>query len=325
MSNLGHKVLVVFLSNASDIGRCPLYEKKFLDELLTNNVKYVILGNRYRRNLIVGTIKFKRIVRDFGPSVIHCHLYYALFFSFFVKSVKVVYTHHSIALNISPFAYKFFDLFVDRYIGICESCVNLISSISSKAVVKIYNSIDANKVVIKKSSNKTPIVLMVGRLTRAKNYPFIIEVVSKLRELDFLLLIAGEGEEELFLKNLIDEKFLSDKIRFLGNISNVPELLSTVDIFAMCSSWEGLPISLLEATLSGLPVIVTDVGGCSELVSICKNGIVVKPNDLDVYASELNKLVENPLLRNLFGDNGIKCFDFFSLDNCVSKHLEVYS
>ncbi|MDG1708374.1 MAG: glycosyltransferase family 4 protein [Emcibacteraceae bacterium] len=327
MSKLGHEVHILFLSNADEIVRDISYEAKFLTDLSDNNVEYSFIGNKARKNPFLGIKKLRKHIKHFEPAVLHCHLYYALIFSLFSLGVKVVYTHHNIKLKLPSFFYKMFDLRVSSYIGICHSCTNMISAITNKGVVNINNAVAESRIKPKKVyvDNSVPEILMVGHLSEQKNYKLILDVVLLLKNKDFVVKVAGEGPEFRSFSTTVSENGLDSKIKLLGNVSNVSDYMHDADIFAMTSSWEGLPISLIEATLTGLPTIVTNVGGCAEVAHETLNGFVVESFEAPVYADKLSALIDSFELRKNLSINALFYSGKFKLSAAVDSHLTLYN
>ncbi|MEZ9820006.1 glycosyltransferase [Shewanella sp. 10N.286.45.A1] len=327
MSKLGHEVHILFLSNAKDIGRDTLFENKFLADLTKANVQFSFIGNKARKNPFLGIAKLKQHIAHFGPDILHCHLYFALFFSLFSNHVKVIYTHHSIKLKLPSFCYRIFDFRVSSYIGICHACTKMLSKITVKDVVNINNSVSTLRIKKKAEylNRAVPVVLMVGRFCTPKNYSFIIEVASLLNDTDFVVKIAGEGEGYESFKQEVMERKLDGKINLLGNVYNVEEHMHDADIFAMTSSWEGLPISLIEASLTGLPTIVTNVGGCAEVSHTILNGIVIDELDPHLYAKHLKRLISSYELRKSLSKNGLTYSECYTLSHSVENHLSLYA
>jgi len=110
--------------------------------------------------------------------------------------------------------------------------------------------------------------LAVGNLVEAKGYPDMLRAFAGAFQArpDATLLVAGAGRLEGELRRLAHEAGLDRAVRFLGRRTDVPELLQAADGFVMTSRWEGLPMALLEAGASGLPVVATDVGGSRDAV-----------------------------------------------------------
>ena len=100
--------------------------------------------------------------------------------------------------------------------------------------------------------------------------------------------------------------------------------MTKFDIFIMSSAWEGLPISLIEASISGLPCIVTDVGGCSEVLNTCKNGIIVEPNNAQKLADAITSYFENPEKIYEHSKNGMFYSKIYSIENSTKEHLKLY-
>ena len=92
----------------------------------------------------------------------------------------------------------------------------------------------------------------------------------------------------------------------------------------MSSAWEGLPIVQIEASLTGLPVLVTDVGGCSEIVERVGNGLIANV-ELEDYTAKLKQLIEDESLRLRFHTNALVNSQHYKVDNAVERHLELYN
>lgn len=101
---------------------------------------------------------------------------------------------------------------------------------------------------------------IVGRLSAQKNYPFLLRVMKELQNssMDAVLLIIGRGEEEERLQKLARELGVWEHVVFMGIRTDVPRLLNVMDIFALPSLYEGLPVVLLEAQANGLPALISD-------------------------------------------------------------------
>lgn len=325
MVQKGHEVHLVFLSRAEEIGRDPDYEERYLNEIDTAGVTYSFMPPGSRRRPFKAGLFLRNIVSDFSPDLLHCHLYYAVFFSFFVSSVPVVYTHHNIFLKVPALLYRVFDFRVSAYIGISQACAKLLRSVSGKAVHRIDNGVDFERVLpVAARREVAPHIAMVGTLCEQKNYDLFLEAAALLLDLDFSVSIAGEGESKARLLRKVDDLGLARKVTFLGNISSVKELLAGVDIFAMSSSWEGLPISLLEATAAGLPSIVTNVGGCSEVIHSCQSGVVVDEQTPQEYAQALRSLIESHESRCFYGCNASRYSSKYSIRYSAERHLALY-
>lgn len=329
MATEGHDVHIIFLCRAAEIGRDLNFEKKFLSELTENNISFSFIGNSARKNPMLGIYKTRKIIKKIKPSIIHCHLYYAAIFCLFSapRNSNLIYTHHNILIGAPSAIYKLLDIRFKIYVGICDACTKMLLKLTRRTVVRIDNAVNTLKLkpLIKEKNKQGAVkIISVGRLTEAKNYPLLLNAVSKIKHLDFTLEIAGEGPDKVKIQELLRNLGLQEKVKLLGAVSDIPERLAAADIFAMSSSWEGLPVSLIEATLSGLPVIVTNVGGCAEVVEHCKNGFSVPPDDITNYSTILTRLIESKKLRLDLSNNAINLSGIYRIENAAKEHLKLY-
>jgi glycosyltransferase involved in cell wall biosynthesis len=153
-----------------------------------------------------------------------------------------------------------------------------------------------------------PMWIAVGRLSREKAYPDLIDAFARLRPMSGgpSLLIAGEGEERSRLEGLISDKGLDDRIRLLGLRKDVSELLEACDAFVLSSHWEGGPLVILEAMGAALPVVSTRVGTVQEMVVEGETALLVEPGRPDLLAEAMGKIVELGSAARSLGEAGRK-------------------
>jgi len=147
------------------------------------------------------------------------------------------------------------------------------------------------------------VIGMVGRFHLQKGHEYLIEAMPKVfnghPEARFLL--VGEGELLERCRRKVSELALDGCVRFAGARYDVPELLAAMDIFVLPSLWEGLPLTLLEASSAGKAIVATDVEGNRELIQDGVNGFLVPPRDPESLATALARLLENEQLRTALG------------------------
>jgi len=118
---------------------------------------------------------------------------------------------------------------------------------------------------------------------------------------------------------------ISDRISFLGDRKDVPNLLSQAQIFILSTHYEGLPISILEAMRAGLPVVATRVNGIPEEVIHEKTGLLVTRNDVKDLASALEKVIQSSDMRQRMGEAGREKFlQEFTLERMLVETEAVY-
>jgi glycosyltransferase involved in cell wall biosynthesis len=144
----------------------------------------------------------------------------------------------------------------------------------------------------------------VGRLeTWHKGQDLLLHVVAELlaRGCRLTLDLVGDGPSRSEILELSDRLGISARLRLLGQLDNVQEILAESDIFILLSRREGTPIAVAEALACGLPCVVTDVGGNAELVTDGVNGFVVPPENIEAAVERLQELVEKAALRRAMG------------------------
>jgi glycosyltransferase involved in cell wall biosynthesis len=135
------------------------------------------------------------------------------------------------------------------------------------------------------------LLLSVGKLMRQKGHAVLVDALSALDDPDVLVVVAGDGELRQSLEARSAAAGVADRLRFLGSRRDVPELLAAADGFVLPSLWEGLPMALLEAMASGLPVLATDVSGTRQVVISGTSGLLVPPDDPAALAAGLRELL----------------------------------
>ena len=150
-----------------------------------------------------------------------------------------------------------------------------------------------NKVILE---NNIIQLLVVSRLVSQKNIDSIIKAVKVMENENIILNIVGDGSEINNLKLLVKKYELDKKINFIGKIENTKlnEYLKNADIFIQASNYEGLPHSILEAMNFEIPILSTDVGGCSVLLNKGERGYIIPMPVSEVEISEgIRKIINN--------------------------------
>ena len=153
-----------------------------------------------------------------------------------------------------------------------------------------------------------PVILMVGRLVAEKGY---VELIEAMRAVEATLWVVGErlasdhaGPVEHAIETAGRDPALKRRVRFLGYRSDVPALMRAADIFTLPSHREGMPRSVIEAMMTALPVVGTNIRGTREEVVEGETGTLVPVNDAKALASALQRLAGEPALRAAWGANG---------------------
>lgn len=169
-------------------------------------------------------------------------------------------------------------------------------------------------------------ILFVGRLAEKKGLTYLIDA---MRWIDARLYIVGKGPLEKQLKE--QASVLGEKIVFLGAKTHdeLPAILATADLFVAPSivakdgDQEGLPVSIMEAMASGLPVVAGISGGTKDIVKNGYNGYVLDATNIENLAEKINEIIRNDQLRNVMKENALITAEEFSYEKIAYKHYEL--
>lgn len=142
----------------------------------------------------------------------------------------------------------------------------------------------------------TRLIGFVGRLNWAKDLPTLLRAFAQLRtrRSDCALVLVGDGALRGELEVLVDSLNVTREVHFLGDRSDVRELLQGFDLFAMSSVTEGYSIALLEAAATGLPIVATAVGGNAEIAVEGVNGRIVPSGNPARLAHAIELVLADP-------------------------------
>jgi glycosyltransferase involved in cell wall biosynthesis len=136
----------------------------------------------------------------------------------------------------------------------------------------------------------------IGRLSVEKGFDVLVRALALLRSLDLDVQVAllGEGPERAVLENLARELHVEDRLLLAGYVPDASRLLPCFQVCALTSHTEGLPMVVLEAANAGVPQVVTDVGGVTEILQNEVSGLVTVPDSPAATAEAIAKLYRSP-------------------------------
>ena len=329
----GHDCHFAIVSNAVDIGNCPDFQASFERDLDAHGISHEVIGDAARRNPLLGGARLRRIVRRFRPDVVHAHTGHGLMFQAAgLVRAPTIYTHHNIRMNFPPVLFRLFDHFVDHYVAICGACETMLRNNVRKPVTLIYNGVPAAFASggPRSAPAEHPTVLAVGALTAQKDYPALIRAAALCvprfeaqgRRLRFR--IAGSGAAEGEMRRTIAETSMEAHVELLGTRTDVSRLMGEADLLANSSIYEGFPIALIEAAMSSLPVVATDVGGSGEIVLDGESGRLVPPGRADLLAEGIFDLLSDPATYAAFSERARAASQRFTVEQCADAHLRLY-
>ena len=164
----------------------------------------------------------------------------------------------------------------------------------------------------------------VGTVCARKNQIAAIEAFSSVTNKESRIIIVGDGEELEKCKTRAKELGLDDRVEFTGALKNVGDALSCADVFISASLDEGLPNAAVEAMSYGLPLILTDVGSCSELIS--NNGFLVDIETPNALSSAMDAISKMPFMevRKMGKASLLKFEANYTVEKMCKEHANMY-
>jgi glycosyltransferase involved in cell wall biosynthesis len=168
---------------------------------------------------------------------------------------------------------------------------------------------------------------IIANFRKQKNYPFLIEAFETLSDKyqNLKLVCVGGGKYFSDIQLLVTKRRLNKNVIFTGYTEYIIDYLNAIDILVLPSLWEGLPNAIMQGMSMEIPVVVSDVGGCSEIVCHMENGMLFPSNDIGKFTSCLEKLINNKSLAEKLGQNARKTIeDKFTMDLMIKKYASFY-
>lgn len=304
-----------------------------------------------RKNNYLAYKDLKKIIDTYKFEIIHCHtpvggaIARIAARSSRKKGTKVLYTAHGFHfyegaplknwLLYYPIE-KWLSKYTDCLITINEEDYNIAKNKFKAKDVRLVNGIgidlnkfnplpkeDKNKLKIEYGFGENDFILFyAGELNNNKNQEFLFKVVEKLKIKipNIKLLLAGKGDKLIEYEEMVIKMDLEDKVIFLGFRKDIHKLLQISDIAVSSSKREGLPVNVMEAMATGLPLVVSNCRGNRDLVKNEVNGYVIDLDDVDNFADSIYKIYSDEALYNKFSKASLDLIRKYSLEN-VSKDM----
>jgi glycosyltransferase involved in cell wall biosynthesis len=172
------------------------------------------------------------------------------------------------------------------------------------------------------------LIVSIARFHPVKDHATLLRAFAFLasRHATARLVLAGEGPLRSSLESLAAELGVTDRVDFLGVRSDVPALLRASDVFCLTSLSEAASLTVLEAMAAGVPIVLTDVGGNSELVRDGVEGLLVPRGDPAAVAAALNKVLSDDRLAvRLAEAAAARVRERYPLSATIGRYFELYS
>jgi glycosyltransferase involved in cell wall biosynthesis len=263
---------------------------------------------------------FARLVRLLGklsPDILHLHGSLAGVWgrlaSLFARDTQVVYTYHGVHYlreRVFPRSVLFYAAdrmlcgLSDRIIAVSAADRDLLVKaglVPSGGVRVIPNGIDVRGFLLAGLSRTGSVltcpegcryVVTVARLHRQKGHAYLLHAAVKILEKfpQTMFLLLGDGPERRALRALARRLRIFGQVSFLGEREDVAEIVSRADVFVLPSLWEGMPLSMLEAALLRIPMVLSDVPGIREVFTAGEHALLVPAADPGAIAEAVERI-----------------------------------
>lgn len=327
-------------SNGMEVKVVSLYNEKSpitcrLDE---HNIPLYYLNKKKGIDLKILFSLYKLMIAE-KPDVIHTHRYalqYTIPAAIFARIPIRIHTVHNVAekevgrlqRKLHNIFYKFCKVVPVSISPLVKKSVEREYRLPEKQLPMIYNGINLDKCKPKdiyKESIEKIVILHIGRQSIQKNHIGLLEafkiVHDNMPNTELKLIGTGELRESILDK--IGDLGLQDCVELLGLKDNVSPYLHNADIFVLPSLWEGMPITLIEAMATGLPIVATEVGGIPDMISNNISGLLTDTNPENI-AEALLKLTRDPELREKLGRTARDTSKRFSAQQMAEAYTKLY-
>lgn len=316
LRDIGYDSVCAYLHPPDDPG---FEELKLRAESL--DAELISIPDRGIKDLSVIT-RMLKICREQNVSIWHGHDYKSDALGLLLRkfhSMKLVSTVHGWGVKskktplyhaVDRFSLKSYDRVIcvsERLLSECLDAgvpIRNLCEIDNAIDLSSYNCLPEKREVRTNFSinPEKPVVVAVGRLSKEKAFDILIQAFADLLAtgLDATLLIAGDGPEREALQNRIAGLQVEQSVRLIGHVADPRDVYAAADVFALSSTSEGLPNSLLEAMACGVPVVATAVGAVPSVVTNENNGLLCLAGDASSLTLALNRLLSNEPLRDQF-------------------------
>jgi len=318
----------------------------FCQSLVENGIKVNLLQKNQGHFDWFYPNKLKKYLKNNNIHILHIHsgaFFYGSVAGFLARTPGIIYTEHGRHLVEPKIIFildKISSMFTDRIVTVSPDLEkHLIDNIKlpPNKIETIINGVNTNSFVPRGKSitllaefgikSEFKIIGAIGRLAHIKDHTTLIKAFKIVAEKipESRLLLVGEGPCEQELKDLSKELGVFESVVFAGNRSDIPEILNLLNVFVLPSLSEGTSLSLLEAMSSGVPPVVTNVGGNPNIIKHDYNGYLVEPKDFKQMASIIIHVLNNDEISKKLKKNSRESVqDDYSLRNNVEEYEKLY-
>ena len=329
LRDMGHRVTVVSLYDE----HTPISER-----MEQAGVKILYLDKKLGLDLSMVS-KLRKIMVQERPDVVHTHLdviKYAVAAAKLAGVKRCVHTVHNVADKEAEGRLQkiinktYFSLGWSIPVALSplvQETIQEFYHLPMEKVPMIYNGVDLSRCIPKKDyeAGETFCFVHVGRFNEQKNHKGLLKAFQTVlsRHPHCRLNLLGDGELFAETKAYAAQLGMEKQVQFLGSQSNVYPYLHEADAFLLPSNYEGMPMTIIEAMGTGLPIVATRVGGVPDMITDGESGLLT-PIDSNAVAEACAKLIADKALREYLGTNAKKDSLRFSAQYMAEQYAKLY-
>jgi len=328
LKNLGHQVTVV-----------SLYAERTPISLRMEEAGVTIRYLDKKLGLDVSMVsKLKKIMLEEQPDVVHTHLdviKYAAAAAKLAGVKKCVHTVHNVAEKEAEGRVQkiinstYFKLGWSVPVALSPEVRKTIAafySMEEAAVPMVYNGVDLSRCLPKEEYSQARTLVHVGRFNEQKNHEGLLKAFQLITKKypDCVLNLLGDGELREAMEQLAAQLGIENQVHFLGSQSNVYPYLQEADIFLLPSKYEGMPMTIIEAMGTGLPIVATKVGGVPDMIRHGESGLLTGSQPEEVCQAVVT-LMADADLREKLGHRAKEESRRFSAEFMAEEYLRIYT
>lgn len=191
-----------------------------------------------------------------------------------------------------------------------------------------FGSVDIDKFEKRKElglSENNIVLLSVGELNKNKNHEVVIRALAKLSNPNIHYIVAGRGNLELYLKELLKKLNMVNNVKLLGFRNDISELYRISDIFCFPSYREGLSVALMEVMASGLPVVCSKIRGNVDLIDHKRGGFLCNLNSVEEFEIYIKELVNDTDKRKRMSEYNRSIIEQYDITIVNQKMKNIYN
>jgi glycosyltransferase involved in cell wall biosynthesis len=281
-----------------------------------------------------------KLVKKYDVRIVHCHDFKADVYGYLLKvlfpGIRFVSTIHGwIARRLRSLLYIKIDRAVlkkcDAVIAVSQNIEQTAKGYGIQKLHLIQNSIRLDRWKPGEST-KSPghfRIGFIGRISKEKGPADFVhaakKIITQYPVCEFF--VAGNGPEEGQMKTLVNQLGLGGHFHFFGHLdeNRLYDLYQKLDLLLLTSYTEGIPMAVLEASAMKVPVVATNVGGVSEVITHNVNGLLAEAGDIDSIAKNVLLIINNREVAEKFAENGRRIVETnFSAGKNIKKIEDIY-